>query len=345
MTGTDLYESASQWFSGLSVDTDALMQALAAGEMSEVFRLLAAALLDTLGSPFAFFKSVLVSFLLLGIGGAVLKILDETLKEGQAGVIGSFIVRLLTAGQLAVLFEEALAMSRELLNTIVSFGGFFVPVFSVVLTTVSGTGTATGYIALLSLVIYITERLLANVLLPLLEVRFLLVILAGFWLKERLERILKLMEKGFAFVCKALLGAVTGLGFLQSLVLPYADALKMGTIQKAAQMIPGVGSIAGSTWDLLTGSAVLLKNTIGVLGVAALLLAAAYPLCRLLVLQVSLKVAAALMSLLGAGELGWSVEESGSCVEGLVKVAGLSMLLFLVWVVLAVCTTNLRLMY
>lgn len=345
MTESDLYETAAQWFSGLSVDTDALIQALAAGEMSEAFRLLAAAVLNTLGSPFAFFRSVLFSFLLLGIGGAVLKILDETLKEGQAGVIGGFIVRLLLAGQLMVLYEEALDMSRELLNSIVSFGSFFVPVFSVVLTTVSGTGTAAGYISLLSLVIYITERLLLNILLPVLEAHFLLVILAGFWQKERLERLLKLMEKGFGFICKGLLGAVTGLGFLQSLVLPYADALKVGAMQKAAQIIPGVGGIAGSTWDLITGSAVLLKNTIGVLGVAALALAAAYPLCRLLVLQFSLKMAAALMSLLGAGEFGWSVEESGTCVEYLMKVAGLSLVLFLVWVILAVCTTNLRLMF
>ncbi|MCD7751362.1 MAG: stage III sporulation protein AE [Lachnospiraceae bacterium] len=345
MTESDLYESAAQWFSGFSMDTDALTQALKAGEMSEAFRLLAAAVLHTLGSPFVFLKSVLLSFLLLGIGAAVLKILDETLKEGQAGLIGGYIVRLLLAGQLMILFEEALDMSRELINTMVSFGSFFVPVFSVVLTTVSGTGTAAGYISLLSLVIYIAERLLLQILLPLLEVHFLLVILAGFWQKERLERILKLMEKGFGFICKALLGGVTGLGFLQSLVLPYADALKMGTVQKAAQMIPGVGSIAGSTWDLLTGSAVLLKNTIGVLGVAALALAAAYPLCRLFVFQLSLRLSAALMSLLGAGELGWSVEESGTSVEYLMKVSGLAMLLFLVWVILAVCTTNLRLMY
>ncbi len=344
MTETELYESAAKWFSGFELDTDALFQALSAGEMSEALRLLSAAVLDSFGSPFAFFKSVLVSFLLLGIGGAVLKILDETLKEGQAGLIGGFIVRLLLAGQLVVLFEEALSMSRELLNTIVTFGSFFVPVFSVVLTSVSGTGTSAGYIALLSLVVYITERLLLQILLPLLEVHFLLVILAGFWQKERLERILKLMEKAFRFVCKGLLGAVTGLGFLQSLVLPYADALKIGTLKKAAQMVPGVGTITGSTWDLLTGSAVLLKNTVGVLGVAALLLAAAYPLCRLLLLQVSLRLSAAFMSLLGAGEYGWSVEESGTSVEYLMKVSGLAILLFLVWVILAVCTTNLRLM-
>ncbi len=264
---------------------------------------------------------------------------------GQAGLIGGYIVRLLMAGQLGRLYGEAQEMSRELIDSIVTFGGFFVPVFSVVLTTVSGTGTATGYIALLSLVIYIAERLLRNILLPLLEMHFLLVILAGFWQKERLERMIKLLEKGLAFICKGLLGAITGLGFLQSLVLPYADALKMGAVQKAAQMIPGVGTIAGSTWDLITGSAVLLKNTVGVLGVTALLLAAAYPLSRLLVFQLSLRLSAALMSLMGAGKLGWCVEESGTSVEYLMKVSGLAMLLFLVWVILAVCTTNVRLMY
>ncbi len=78
MTETELYETAAQWFSGLSVNTDALMEALAAGEIMEVLRLFAAAVPDILGSPFAFFKSVLLTFLLLGIGGAVLKILDET---------------------------------------------------------------------------------------------------------------------------------------------------------------------------------------------------------------------------------------------------------------------------
>ncbi len=345
MTETELYETTVQWFAGFQLDTDAFMEALMAGEMLEALRLLAMAFSAMLGSPLAFFKSVLLTFLLLGISGTVLKILDETLKEGHAGLIGGYIVRLLVAGQLMVLYEEALSMSRELMNTAVTFGSFFTPVFSVVLTTVSGTGTAAGYIALFSLVIYITERLLLHILLPFIEVHFLLVVLAGFWQKERLERILKLMEKAFALICKGLLGAVTGLGFLQSLVLPYADALKMGTVQRAAQMIPGVGNIAGSTWDLITGSAVLLKNTVGVLGVAALALAAAYPLSRLLVFQLSLRLSAALMSLMGAGELGWCVEESGTSVEYLMKVSGLAILLFLVWMILAVCTTNLRLMY
>ncbi|MCD7805750.1 MAG: stage III sporulation protein AE, partial [Lachnospiraceae bacterium] len=239
MTQTQLYETASQWFSGFQIDTEALIDALWAGEFEQVFRLLWTAALGLLGNPVTMIRSVLLSFLMLGIGGAVLKILDEVMKDAQVRQIGGRIIRLLTAAQLLTLFYEAMSMSRKLLDTIVTFGNFFVPVFSVTLTTVSGTGTSTAYIALLSLIIYLTQRVVAGLLLPLVEVHFLLVIMAGFWQKERLERILKLLEKTLRFLCKGILGAVTGMGFLQSLLLPYADALKIGAVQKAAELIPG----------------------------------------------------------------------------------------------------------
>ncbi|MCD7738751.1 MAG: stage III sporulation protein AE [Lachnospiraceae bacterium] len=345
MTETQLYETVEQWFSGFQIDTEALIAALWEGDFFEAFQLLGTAALGLLGNPVTLVRSVLFSFLLLGIGGAVLKILDETMRDGHVKLIGGWIIRLMTAAQLLTLFYEAMSMCRELLNTIVTFGNFFVPVFSVTLATVSGTGTSAGYIALLSLIIYITERVLLKLLLPLVEVHFLLVIMAGFWQKERLERILKLLEKVLSLVCKGILGAVTGMGFLQSLLLPYADALKIGAVQKAAEMIPGVGAISGTAWDFITGSAVLLKNTIGVLGVLALALTAAWPLFRLLVLQLALKLSAALMGLMGAGELCFSVDQGGVSVEYLLKLAGLAVVLFLVWVVLAVCTTNQRMMF
>ena len=103
------------------------------------------------------------------------------------------------------------------------------------------------------------------------------------------------MEQLINWGMKTLLGLVLGIQLLQSLVLPYVDSLKNGTLQKLVGLIPGVGQGAVSAVQLLFGTGVLIKNSVGAAAVIVLAVMAAVPVVKLLVLMLLYQCAAAVL--------------------------------------------------
>ena len=59
---------------------------------------------------------------------------------------------------------------------------------------------------------------------------------------------------------------------IQGLILPAVDGLKNTAVSRTVSAIPGIGNLFGSVTDTVLGSAVLLKNAVGVCGMIAVLM-------------------------------------------------------------------------
>jgi stage III sporulation protein AE len=82
-----------------------------------------------------------------------------------------------------------------------------------------------------------------------------------------------------------MVGLVLGFHLIQSMVLPYVDSLKTGAVQKIIGVIPGIGQGVNSVAQMMLGSGVLIKNTIGAAGIILLLILSMIPLLKLAVLM------------------------------------------------------------
>ena len=82
---------------------------------------------------------------------------------------------------------------------------------------------------------------------------------------------------------------------IQGILNPAIDALKSTVFSRAAEMLPGIGNIAGSVTDVLLGSAVLIKNGIGAVALIVIILICLAPLAKLGILVLILELAAALI--------------------------------------------------
>ena len=80
------------------------------------------------------------------------------------------------------------------------------------------------------------------------------------------------MGKATGWVLKTILAVVIGFNTLQGIISPVIDSLKSTAFSRVAEMIPGIGNIAGSVTDVLLGSAVLIKNGIGAVALIVILL-------------------------------------------------------------------------
>lgn len=342
MEEQNLFSLTESLFQGFQVDSRALTEAVAGGRLLEAIGLLADAVLAMLGNPLEYMKEYLLTLFAVGIGAALLKQLALFFKDSETSKISFWIVYLILARQLLTLYYNGETVAKGCLESVVTFGHLFIPVFSVVLTMASGSLTGAGYIATLTLIIYVIEQFLLVIMLPLAEGYMLLCLLGAWWQTERVEKLMELLEKGIGLGFKGMFVAITGLGILQSMILPYADQAKSGVTKKVLELIPGIGGLAGNTLEMLGGSAVLLKNGVGVIGMLLLLLAAAVPLVKIGLLCLVMKLAAVVYGLFGEKQMTWCADKLGRAEWYLFKITGAGVLLFLLWIVLAVYTTNLK---
>ena len=170
-----------------------------------------------------------------------------------------------------------------------------------------------------------------------------LCVLGGIWQKDRVEHVLVLMEKGIKLAFKSIFAIVTSVGLLQSMILPFVDQTKVGAAKKLIGLIPGVGKVSDTTIEMISGSAILLKNGIGVVGILLLFLVCAVPFIRLGIICLLMKGTSVVYGLLGEKELTWSMDKLSNAQVILLKTVGIAFLLFAVWILLAVYTTNQRL--
>lgn len=344
MENLDFGKLAGDLFQGFQINGAGLVQAIKEGRIGEVISIFLEAVWNTVGQPAEYLKEYLVALIVLGIGATLLKQLDLFFKDSGVQKIGFWIVYLILASQLVTLYYNGETVAEECLQRLITFGNVFVPVFSAVLTFAAGSITGAGYIVTLLLIIYLIEQFLLLVMVPLVEGYMLLSLLGALWQKDRVEKLMELVEKGIALGFKGMFIATTGLGVLQSMILPYVDHTKMGAIKKLVNIIPGVGGLAGTTLEMITGSAVLLKNGIGVIGMILLIVVAAAPLLKIGLLCLVMKLAGVVYGLLGDRQMTWCTDKIGQAEGYLWKITGAGTMLFLLWIVLAVYTTNQRLM-
>lgn len=343
MSEVNLSNATEDLLRGFSIDKEALADAVLQGEFQEMIRILWDAVLERVGQPFVLVRQHLIVFLLIGIAASMLKQMEHLLENAQMKKTGFWIVYLMLVKETMSLFYNAHDIVRGALEAIIQFGKVFVPTFSAALTLASGRLTGAGYIAILSFVIYIVDEFLMFIVLPIIEGYMLLCILGGLWQKERIEHILGLLEKGIKLVFKGTFGIVTSIGLLQSMILPFVDQTKVGAAKKLIGLIPGVGNVSNTTLEMISGSAVLLKNGIGVIGMLLLMVICLAPIIKIGVSCLIMKVTSVVYGLLGEKELTWCMDKLSGAQVILLKTVGTAFLLFAVWILLAVYTTNQRL--
>ena len=150
----------------------------------------------------------------------------------------------------------------------------------------------------------------------------------------------ELLEQWVGWALKTLMGLVLGLQVLQGMVVPYADSAGQAGVRKVIEIIPGLGQGAGAVAQMVLGSGVLIKNSLGAAAVVVLLIMTLVPIAKLAVLMLFYQLAAAVMQPV-------CDKRVVSCVSGvscghklLLKIVVSSLLLFVIAIAITCAATN-----
>ena len=286
-------EGMDSLFPGFQVDAGELLTMIMKGETGEAFGLLWGQVKDSFAGEFAGVKKILVSILVLGVLSAFFEQFSDLFAGGQVAQAGFYFLYLFLMVTLTKVFLFVAGIARETVGSVVLFIKLFIPTYFVAVGAAQGAAAALYYYQMMLALAYLVESFLNVALLPLIYSYVLLALLNGLWAEEKLGLLLDFIEKGTVLALKVSMGAVTGLSLVQAVIVPAASRLKFSAVRKAVSAIPGIGGVADGVTELMLGSVALIKNSMGVLLLAALVGACLVAVLKILVITGTIKLGAA----------------------------------------------------
>ncbi len=265
------------------------------GELPLTWETLSAILEKILWDAAGLQKSTCAHILLLVILSSVLANLSRVFGDQQIGEIAFYMVYLLLFVILLKTFGSFAEEIRTSLTGIVEFMRGLLPAYYLAVTAATGISTATVFYHMIIFIIFLAESMILSALLPAVYIYLLMELVNHLTREEFLSRMAELLKNIIAWSLKTIVGALVGLQMIQRLISPALDALKRTAVGRTAGAIPGIGNVINGVTEMVLGSAVLVKNSLGAAAAVILLLLGLSPVIRLGISTVFYQFLAALV--------------------------------------------------
>lgn len=240
-------------------------------------------------------KQMVVQILLLVLAASLFSNFANAFGKGQTGEVSFYVVYLLL---LVLLIHTFGSMGEELSKSLQGFVLFMkalIPSYFLAVTAAAGSASAMVFYETVLLVIYLVQAVLLKLILPGIHAYVLISMINFIHKEELLSRMAELFKTLLEWGLNGCTAFVIGMQVIQNMISPAVDSLKRDMLGKAAAAIPGVGNAIDGVTEVALGTAVLIRNSLGVLGMAVLLLLGLVPLVRLGISTLLYKLLAALV--------------------------------------------------
>ncbi len=310
------------------------------GKITEAAMLLWEGIKGKLLSELAGMKNIFASILILGIISALFANFSDVFQNHQIADISFYFLYLLLMSILMKAFLTAADIAGQTVENIVLFIKMFIPTYFMAVGAATGAATGAVYYQFTLVLAYGVEKIIFSLLIPLIYSYVLLALLNGIWAEERLALMLDFLKKGIGAGLKVAMGAITSLSLFQSMIAPVLDSLKVSAVKKAVGAIPGIGNLAEGVTEMVIGSAVLIKNSIGVLMLLLLLAICLIPLAKLFLIACMMKGSAALVGIVSDKRITGCTDRVGDGSLLLFKAAFTAVALFMITIAVVAYTTG-----
>ncbi len=336
----DLSGQIDQIFSGYEINLQELFTLLLQGKITEVMQMLFRDLAQLLQGEMKSFLKLIILLLCISIIAALLTNLTELFENRQIADIGFYFVYLFLILILIRVFGIVSDTAQVLISDMLDFMKLFMPVFFLAVGAATGVTTGLLYYQFILLLIYGVETALSAFLMPLIKVYIFLAFMNGLWTEDKLHMLLDLLKRIIGYLLKISFAVIAGISMLQSMITPVIDSIKMAGMQKTIALIPGIGNISDSVAEMVVGSAVLVKNSVGVLAVLLFVLLIAIPAVKIWILAMMLKLAAAIAGIVSDRRITSCMDQVGEGGLLVLRVLLTASGLFLITITIAAITTN-----
>lgn len=332
--------SFRELFPAYEFDGEQVLSYIMQGKIGKAASVLASGLINAVKAELAEIRTLFVMILILGIVAALFSNFADIFQSHQIADIAFYFLYLLMIAVVIRVFGDAASVISEMLNHLITFMQLFIPAYLMAVSAAAGAASAAAGYQIFLIVVYLVERCYLTVLMPLLDCFILLSVINGIWMEEKLNLLLDLLLKTVGYGIKITIGIITGVSLLQSLISPALDALEASALKKAVSVIPGIGNLTEGMFELVLGSAVLIKNSIGIYITIVMIFVCLIPVIKILLLSGVLKAGAAMIGIVSDKRMVNCANRVGDGALMLLRLALSAVGLFIVVIAIVAYATN-----
>ena len=317
-----------------------VFSSLISGDIGQAGEMLLHFLMDQISYEFRYNRRNLVYILLIALIAAVFTNFSSAFQNRQASEISFYVMYMLLITLCLSSFQMAMEGVEEKLGFLVEFMQVLCPSYFLAVALASGSVTSLFFYNLILFLIYVVEVLILRFLLPLIHIYIMVQVLGKLTGEDFLSQLAGLLKKLVSWLLKTLLACVIGINVVQGLLAPAIDGLKRGALTKTAEALPGVGNAIGGVADVVLGTAVLIKNGIGMAGAVIAVGICAVPLLQMLLMAFMYKLAAALVQPVSDKRITGCISSVSEGSELIVKIIFTAGILFLLTIAVVAASTS-----
>ena len=294
--------------------------------------------IDSIVREWADRKELFCVILICGLLTAICRNISGLYDNKQIMSMGTYLIQALLGSYLMIAFRDITTIVNTTLGNLTGFLHILLPAYFVTTGVAVGPGTATGLYEIELVVMYLIEILIQLFLIPMVGAAMFLSVMSGITGNESMKHILSLQNKLFSYILKVSMALIGGFGVMQGLFAPVLDGVSYGAAQKILAAVPGMGGITDATMQMISGSLLLIKNSIGIAALFLIILICIIPMGRVLSIVLLMRIGGALIGLITDAGPVTLLERTGNCCMQMFRLIAAAFLLnFMMIAIVASC--------
>jgi len=242
-------------------------------------------------------------------------------------------------------FHVVMSYAQETIDTMISFILALIPLLLALIASSGGLVSAAFFHPVILFLMNISGLLIQYVVLPLLFLSALLSIVSTLSEQYKVTQLANLLKNWSIGLLGAFLTVFLGVISVQGASAAVADGVTLRTAKFiTGNFIPVIGRMFTDATDTVITASVLLKNTVGIAGVAILLIIAAFPAIKILMVAFIYKFSAAILQPLGGGPIITCLDIISKSVIYVFAALAIVSLMFFLSVTVIIAAGNLTMM-
>ncbi|MED4530669.1 stage III sporulation protein AE [Metabacillus fastidiosus] len=247
---------------------------------------------------------LLGTLILLTVFSVILQLLQNAFSQSTVSKVAYALVYMVLMIIALNSFHVAIQYTNEAIGTMTNFIFALIPLLLALIASSGGLISAAFFHPVIIFLMNTSGILIKNIVLPLLFLSALLSIVSTLTDQYKVTQLAQLLRNISIGLLGAFLTIFLGVISVQGASAAVTDGIAIRTAKFiTGNFIPVLGRMFTDATDTVISASVLLKNTVGIIGVAVLLFIAAFPALKILSLALIYKFAAAILQPLGGGPI------------------------------------------
>ncbi|MGR3764980.1 stage III sporulation protein AE [Rossellomorea sp. NS-SX7] len=245
---------------------------------------------------------LLGTLILLTIFSMFLQSLQNAFEGGNVSKVAYGIIFMVLIIIALNSFHVAIDYTQEAISTMINFIIALIPLLLALIAASGGVVSAAFFHPVILFLMNTSGLLIQNVVLPLLFLSALLNIVSTLSPHYKVTQLAQLLRTWSIGLLGVFMTVFLGVISVQGATAAVTDGITIRTAKFiTGNFVPVIGRMFTDATDTVISASVLLKNTVGIAGVAIVLIIAAFPAIKILMIAFIYKLAAALLQPLGGG--------------------------------------------